>query len=62
VHIGRGGETSPVQWQLVSESLRAWADEQHARPSGLGATVTFLATREAIEPRSPDCDFAVPLT
>jgi DNA-binding transcriptional MerR regulator len=62
VHIGRGGETSPAQWQLVSESLRAWADEHHARPSELGARVTLLATREAVEPRSPDCDFAVPLT
>jgi DNA-binding transcriptional MerR regulator len=62
VDIGRGGELSPAQWQLVWESLRAWADEHRASPSGLGARVTFIATpQDAQEARSPDCDFAVPL-
>lgn len=61
VHLGPGGETTPAQWQLVWESLRAWADERSVQPSHLGARLTYLASRPVTEASRPDCDFAVPL-
>jgi DNA-binding transcriptional MerR regulator len=60
VHLGPGGQTSAAQWQLVSESLRAWVDEHKAQPSDLGMRVTFLASRPVTETSRPNCDFAVP--
>jgi len=61
VHLGPGGETSPAQWQLVSESLRAWAHEHAAQTVDLGVRITYLATPPIVETSRPDCDFAVPL-
>lgn len=61
VHLGPGGETTPAQWQLVSESLRAWAEEHTARPADLGTRLTYLASPPITETSRPDCDFAVPL-
>jgi hypothetical protein len=61
VHLGPGGETTPAQWQLVWESLRAWGEEHRARPSGLGTRVTYLSTGPITPNSRPDCDFAVPL-
>jgi DNA-binding transcriptional MerR regulator len=55
------GQISPAQWQLVSESMRAWGDEHGARPSALGVRVTLLATPPITESSEPDCDFAVPI-
>ncbi len=61
VHLGPGGETTPADWQLVWESLRAWADERTVQPSALGARVTYLASPPITETSRPDCDFAVPI-
>jgi len=61
VNLGPGGQISPAQWQLVSRSLREWADEHGARPSELGVRVTFLASGSVTEASAPDCDFAVPI-
>ena len=62
VHLGPGGETTAAEWQLCSESLRAWADEHAARPADLGVRVTYLASPPPItETSRPDCDFAVPI-
>jgi hypothetical protein len=60
VHLGPGGQTSAAEWQLVSESLRAWADGHGAQPRDLGMRVTFLASKPVTETSRPDCDFAVP--
>ena len=62
VHLGPGGQIGAAQWQLVSESLRAWASEHGAHPSELGVRVTFLANVPVTEGSEPDCDFAVPVT
>lgn len=61
VHLGPGGQTSVVQWELVSESLRAWADDQGVKPSQLGVRITYLWSNPVTETSGPDCDFAVPL-
>jgi hypothetical protein len=60
VDLGPGGETSPAQWKLVSESLRAWAHEHAAGPSTLGARISYLASTPLSDAGGPDCDFAVP--
>ncbi len=53
-----------VQWQLASEALHAWADEQGISaeslgltPEDLGVRITYLASDPVT---APDCDFAVP--
>jgi DNA-binding transcriptional MerR regulator len=61
VSLGPGGQISPAQWRLVSESLRAWADEHGARPSALGVRVTLLTTAPVTKSSVPDCDFAAPI-
>lgn len=61
VHLGSGGQTSPAQWELVSQSLHAWAGERGARPSELGVRVTFIASSPVTDTSVPDCDFAVPI-
>ena len=55
------GQISGPQWQLVSESLHAWGDEQGVEPSGLGVRITYLATPPRTADSVPDCDCAVPL-
>jgi DNA-binding transcriptional MerR regulator len=60
VDIGTGGRTSGVEWQLVSESLRAWADERGVEPVDLGVRITYLASPPRAGGTGPDCDFAVP--
>jgi DNA-binding transcriptional MerR regulator len=74
VHLGPGDQIAPARWQLVSQSLGAWAEEQAARPSELGVRVTYLSSAAiaapgtpgtpstpGTAPRGPDCDFAVPI-
>ena len=61
VNLGPGAEVGPAQWQLVSESLHAWAEEHAARPSDLGVRVTYVASTPPEVARGSDCDFAVPL-
>lgn len=62
VHLGPGGQISPAQWQVASQSLHAWAGEHRAQPSELGVRVTFLASAPPAEVSPPDCDFAVPIS
>lgn len=62
VHLGPGLQVSPAQWQLVSESMQAWAEGHAVRPSDLGMRVTYVWSHPRVdETRGPDCDFAVPL-
>jgi len=51
------------EWQVVSDTLRAWAAGHAGRePSDLCVRVTYLATPQPRAPGSrPDCDVAVPL-
>jgi DNA-binding transcriptional MerR regulator len=60
VNVGPGGQTDAVQWQLVSESLRTWAEERAVEPLDLGVRITYLAPLPRTEASVPDCDFAVP--
>lgn len=68
VDIGKGGETTPAQFQLADEALRAWAEEDQRldpaklsiRPEELGMRITYFAGGPPGERTSPDCDFAVP--
>jgi DNA-binding transcriptional MerR regulator len=63
---GPGGNPA-VHWQLASESLRAWAQEQGLddqrltlKPEDLGLRITYLAAVPVTETSAPYCDFAVP--
>jgi DNA-binding transcriptional MerR regulator len=63
---GPGGNPA-LQWQLASESLRAWAQEQGIederltlRPEDLGLRITYLPTGPVTATSAPYCDFAVP--
>jgi DNA-binding transcriptional MerR regulator len=60
INIGLGGQKNAVQWQLVSESLHAWGEEQGVQPIDLGLRITYLAPPPRTENSAPDCDFAVP--
>jgi hypothetical protein len=67
VKLGAGGETSPAQWELASESLLTWAAQQGMpppdlvlRPEDLGVRVTYLVEGSVDGGSGPDCDFAVP--
>ena len=60
VDVGPGGEASATQWQLVSESLRAWQEDQGVEPIDLGIRLTYLAPPPRTGASAPDCDFAVP--
>jgi DNA-binding transcriptional MerR regulator len=61
VDVGRALEANSADWQLISESLHAWAEEHAARPSDLGVRITYYSSTPADEVRGPDCDLAVPL-
>jgi DNA-binding transcriptional MerR regulator len=61
IHLGRGGETTSVQWQLVSEALHTWSADNNRPPSNLGVRVTYLAEGPRRPDSAPDCDFAVPM-
>ncbi len=60
VRLGPAGQTTAAQWQLVSDSLRAWAEEHRAIPIDLGLRITYLASMPATKQSVADCDFAVP--
>jgi hypothetical protein len=64
VALGPGGAQDAAQWELASESLRAWAEDQQdieerqlATHQDLGIRVTYLMNRAE---RTTDCDFVVP--
>jgi DNA-binding transcriptional MerR regulator len=61
------GQNPGVQWQLASEALHAWADEQMRnpgeltlKPEDLGMRITYLASEPVTATSPPYCDFAVP--
>lgn len=61
------GRDPGVQWQLASEALRAWAQEQGLdpenlaiKPEDLGMRITYLSNGPVTETSAPYCDFAVP--
>lgn len=63
---GPGGNPG-VQWQLASETLEAWWDEQginpeelELKPEDLGIRITYLASEPVTKTSAPYCDFAVP--
>jgi DNA-binding transcriptional MerR regulator len=60
INLGPGGQTSAVQWQLVSESLRTWGEGRGVEPNNLGVRITYFAPPPRTEDSVPDCDFAVP--
>ncbi len=49
-----------MQWQLVVESLRAWAEQRAVELNDLGVRITYFAPPPRTEDSAPDCDFAVP--
>ncbi len=61
------GAGAGAQWQLASQLLEAWAEEQGIRPEGftpllegLGMRVTYFASGPVTETSTPYCDFAMP--
>jgi DNA-binding transcriptional MerR regulator len=60
IDFAPGGQTSPVQWQLVSESLEAWADEHHITPTDLGARITYRFATPLSKESVTSADFGVP--
>jgi DNA-binding transcriptional MerR regulator len=62
VHLGPYGQTGSAQWELVTESLRAWTSEHGVRPSELGVRLIYRFEGRVGEDNGPDCDFAVPFT
>ena len=63
---GPGGDPG-VQWQLASEALQTWAEENGLnpdsltlKPEDLGMRITYLANGPVTEASPPYCDFAVP--
>lgn len=63
IHLGRGADTDPAQWPLITLSLRSWAQE-HKVPAteagALGVRMTYLVDAAAPAGQGPDCDFALP--
>jgi DNA-binding transcriptional MerR regulator len=60
VDLGPRGEASPAQWQLVSESLHAWAEGQQLRGTDLGVRINYIVNAQTDRSIGPDCQFAVP--
>jgi hypothetical protein len=49
------------RWDVVGETLPAWAVTQKVEPVGLGPRITYLVTSPREAEGGPDCDFAVPI-
>jgi DNA-binding transcriptional MerR regulator len=62
VNLGAYGQVGVAEWQLVSQSLEAWADQHAVGPTDLGLRITYLVSGPASETTGPDCDFAVPIS
>ena len=60
--LGPGGQLEPAQWQLIAQSLHGWVAEHAAKPSEVGARITYLADPTAAEGQGPDYDFALPIS
>jgi hypothetical protein len=61
IRLGVYGETSPAQWQLISETLQSWSVEQNRELSALGVRVVYKFPDPESVGKGPDCDFAAPL-
>jgi len=61
IALGKGGQISPLQWQVAIEALHAWARASDAHPIDLGVRVTYIGSAPATPTSGPDCDFAVPV-
>ena len=63
VHLG-DIQATPPRWQLLAETMHAWATAQGLREAnlaqGLAPRVTLLGAPPAAGPSVPDCDYAVP--
>ena len=64
VDLGAAGQADGAQFQLASEALQAWAEDQGIdlekltlKPEDLGMRITYLF---GASPAGTDCDFAVP--
>ena len=64
-----GGTATPAHWQLATESLHAWMQEQEQahkderlalEPADLGVRLTYLWTEPVTQTSVPDLDFAIP--
>ena len=64
-----GGMATAAHWQLATESLHAWMQEQEQvhkgerlalEPADLGVRLTYLWTEPVTKASVPDCDFAIP--
>jgi DNA-binding transcriptional MerR regulator len=64
-----GQMTTAAHWQLATESLHAWMQEQEQvhqgerlalEPADLGVRLTYLWTQPVTATSVPDCDFAIP--
>jgi DNA-binding transcriptional MerR regulator len=62
-----GTVANPMQWQLASGALHAWAYEHgivperlDLTPEDLGVRITYLDSQPITETSAPDYDFAVP--
>jgi DNA-binding transcriptional MerR regulator len=60
------GANPGVQWQLASEALLSWAEENDLnpesltlKPEDLGMRITYLSNGPVTETSAPYCDFAV---
>ncbi|HEX3616973.1 MAG TPA: helix-turn-helix domain-containing protein, partial [Solirubrobacteraceae bacterium] len=53
IHLGPG-PTEPAVWQLVSQSMRGWADENAVQASELGTRITYLWDPARPEGQGPD--------
>jgi DNA-binding transcriptional MerR regulator len=62
VDLGYGGELEPAQWQLVSESLHTWGEENRVRPTDLGVRINYVVDRPTDGSTGPRCYFAVPFS
>ena len=61
VDVGYQGEAGPAEWQLVSDSLRTWAEEHHARPIDLGMRINYVTDGSSNDKsKGPRQYFAVP--
>jgi hypothetical protein len=61
IHLGPWPHTEPAQWQLITQSLQSWAQEQPAQPMDLGVRLTYLVDATVPKGQGPDCDFALPI-
>lgn len=60
IDFGPSERSSPVEWQLVSESLEAWAEGHQIAPTDLGVRVTYHFPNPLAGESITRADFGVP--